>query len=122
MTRAMEQLVLTYAETRRLYGQMNHHRPSRFIGELPPDSVDTVRSQARVEAPGHSRSRFHTGASHESFVETGFRLGQQVLHSKFGEGTVLNYEGSGTQSRIQVNFETGSKWLVVAYARLTPLD
>src|SRR5690554_1815467 len=122
MTRAMEELVLTYAETRRLYGQMNTHRPSRFIGELPPDSVDTVRAQARVEAPGHSRSRFHTGASHESFVETGFRLGQQVLHSKFGEGTVLNYEGSGTQSRIQVNFETGSKWLVVAYARLTPLD
>ncbi|MCO4322510.1 DNA helicase II [Aliidiomarina quisquiliarum] len=122
MTRAMEQLVLTYAETRRLYGQMNHHRPSRFIGELPPDSVDTVRSQARIEAPGQGRSRFHTGASHESFVETGFRLGQQVLHSKFGEGTVLNYEGSGTQSRIQVNFETGSKWLVVAYARLMPLD
>src|SRR5690554_5634346 len=122
MTRAMEQLVLTYAETRRLYGQMNTHRPSRFIGELPPDSVDTVRAQARVEAPGHNRSRFHTGVSHESFIETGFRLGQRVQHSKFGEGTVLNYEGSGSQSRIQVNFDAGSKWLVVAYARLTALD
>ncbi|HLV48783.1 MAG TPA: DNA helicase II [Aliidiomarina sp.] len=122
MTRAMEELVLTYAETRRLYGQMNTHRPSRFIGELPPDSVDTVRAQARVEAPGHNRSRFHTGVSHESFIETGFRLGQRVQHSKFGEGTVLNYEGSGSQSRIQVNFDAGSKWLVVAYARLTALD
>lgn len=122
MTRAMEQLVLTYAETRRLYGQMNTHRPSRFIGELPPDHVENVREHVRVEAPNQGRSRFHTGVSHESFVETGFKLGQRVLHSKFGEGTVLNYEGTGSQSRIQVNFSTGSKWLVVAYARLTALD
>ncbi|RUO37873.1 DNA helicase II [Aliidiomarina taiwanensis] len=122
MTRAMEQLVLTYAETRRLYGQMNTHRPSRFIGELPPDHVENVREHVRVETPSQSRSRFHTGVSHESFVETGFKLGQRVLHSKFGEGTVLNYEGTGSQSRIQVNFATGSKWLVVAYARLTALD
>ena len=44
------------------------------------------------------------------------------MHSKFGEGIVLNYEGVGPQSRIQVNFdELGSKWLVVAYARLQAL-
>lgn len=123
ITRAMEQLVLTYAESRRLYGQVNYHRPSRFIAELPSESVEEVRSQSRVEMPTSERSRFHTGASHESFVETGFRLGQRVMHSKFGEGTVLNYEGTGPQSRIQINFNhAGSKWLVVAYAKLTPLD
>ncbi|MCC5854719.1 MAG: DNA helicase II [Idiomarina sp.] len=122
MTRAMEKLVLTYAESRRLYGQVNYHRPSRFISELPTEYIDEVRVQARVETPQSQRSRFHNAASHESFVETGYQLGQRVLHSKFGEGTVLNYEGTGPQSRIQINFDDlGSKWLVVAYARLTPL-
>ena len=55
----------------------------------------------------------------ETFENTGFKLGQLVKHAKFGEGVVLNYEGSGAQSRIQVNFaDVGSKWLVVEYANL----
>ncbi|WP_113907527.1 DNA helicase II [Aliidiomarina celeris] len=123
MTRAMEKLVLTYAESRRLYGQVNYHRPSRFLSELPSECVDEVRVNSRVEQPVSQRSRFHTSASHESFEDTGYRLGQRVLHSKFGEGTVLNYEGIGPQSRIQINFDdVGSKWLMVAYAKLTALE
>ena len=122
MTRAMEKLILTYAESRRLYGQENFHTPSRFIAEIPVEYLDEVRAQTRVQQPVQQRSRFHSGASHESFTETGFRLGQRVLHQVFGEGTVLNYEGSGPQSRIQVNFDAvGSKWLMVSYAKLTPL-
>ena len=122
MTRAMEKLILTYAESRRLYGQENFHTPSRFIAEIPVQYLDEVRAQTRVQQPMQQRSRFHSGASHESFTETGFRLGQRVLHQVFGEGTVLNYEGSGPQSRIQVNFDAvGSKWLMVSYAKLTPL-
>ncbi len=47
------------------------------------------------------------------------RLGQRVRHGKFGEGIVLNSEGSGAHARVQVNFEhEGTKWLVVAYANL----
>ena len=57
--------------------------------------------------------------SHTSFEETGFKLGERVVHRKFGEGIVLNYEGSGEHARVQVNFdEFGSKWLVLAYAKL----
>jgi DNA helicase-2/ATP-dependent DNA helicase PcrA len=41
------------------------------------------------------------------------------MHPKFGEGTVLGFEGSGEHSRVQVNFPAaGAKWLVLAYARL----
>ena len=48
-----------------------------------------------------------------------FRLGQAVVHPKFGEGTVLAFEGSGEHTRIHVNFpEAGAKWLVMAYAKL----
>ncbi|RUO23842.1 DNA helicase II [Aliidiomarina minuta] len=122
MTRAMQRLVITYAESRRLYGQEQFHSKSRFIGEMPTDALEEVRMQTRVTQPTDSRSRFHSGASHETFEQTGFQLGQRVLHATFGEGTVLNYEGSGPQSRIQINFDDqGSKWLVVAYAKLTPL-
>jgi len=54
----------------------------------------------------------------ENFANSGFKLGQQVKHAKFGEGVVLNYEGSA-QPRIQVNFEeVGCKWLMVEYANL----
>ena len=48
-----------------------------------------------------------------------FRLGQPVLHRKFGEGTVVSFEGSGEHARVQVNFhQAGAKWLVLAYANL----
>ena len=43
----------------------------------------------------------------------------KVIHKKFGEGIVLNYEGSGESARVQVNFDAaGTKWLVMAYANL----
>jgi len=120
MTRAMQKLVISYAEQRRIYGQELFHKVSRFIGEMPPDCLHHVRMQTAVERhSGGSYGRFHSGASHEAFEQTGFQLGQRVRHKKFGEGTVINYEGTGPQSRVQINFdELGSKWLVVAYARL----
>jgi DNA helicase-2/ATP-dependent DNA helicase PcrA len=52
-----------------------------------------------------------------------FKLGERVFHAKFGEGQVLQFEGSGASARIQVNFEwEGTKWLVVAYAKLQSMD
>ena len=54
--------------------------------------------------------------------EIGISLGQKVQHNKFGEGIVLNYEGSGDSARVQVNFDnSGTKWLVMAYANLKKL-
>jgi len=118
MTRAMEKLFLCHAESRRLYGQEKYHKPSRFLRELPAECVDEIRLQNQVSRPASS-GRFANSVTTENFESTGFSLGQQVMHPKFGEGVVLNYEGNGPQSRIQVNFDgVGSKWLVVAYARL----
>ena len=51
--------------------------------------------------------------------EAPIKLGQRVRHGKFGEGVVMNYEGTGPHARVQVNFEyEGSKWLVMSYANL----
>jgi len=71
-----------------------------------------VRPAMIVSRPIYRRAQSHTQIG-------GVRLGQRVRHGKFGEGVVLNSEGSGSHARVQVNFEReGPKWLVVAYANL----
>jgi len=118
MTRAMQKLYLCHAESRRLYGQEQYNKPSRFLREIPSEYVEEIRLTTSVSKPTQF-NRFGSAATHSAFENTGFKLGQRVLHEKFGEGTVLNYEGTGSQSRIQVNFDDlGSKWLVTSYARL----
>ncbi len=121
MTRAMQKLYITYAEMRRLYGQDKYHKPSRFIRELPETCLDEVRMKAQVSRPSTS-GRFSQTAVKENFNETGFSLGARVMHPKFGEGTIINFEGSGPQSRVQIAFNgEGIKWLVTAYAKLEKL-
>jgi DNA helicase-2/ATP-dependent DNA helicase PcrA len=48
-------------------------------------------------------------------------VGQNVVHAKFGAGVIVGAEGRGADARVQVNFrDTGMKWLVLEYAKLTP--
>lgn len=117
VTRAMEKLVLCYAEARRLYGQDKFHPISRFVREMPAGLIQEVRLKNTVSRP----VSFGTSSSYASEEEApAFHLGQQVRHQKFGEGTVLNYEGKGPHARIQVMFpEHGNKWLVLSYAKLS---
>jgi DNA helicase-2/ATP-dependent DNA helicase PcrA len=116
MTRAMQQLTLSHAESRRLHGSDTYPLPSRFLREIPPEVIQEVRARAQVSRPYSSAA----GSLNMAEEITGFTLGQRVTHPKFGEGVVLNAEGQGNGARIQVNFEiVGSKWLVVAYANLT---
>ncbi|MCG6943291.1 MAG: ATP-binding domain-containing protein, partial [Thiohalocapsa sp.] len=113
MTRAMQRLYLTHTESRRLHGREEYPMPSRFLREMPGELLEEVRGSG-VSQPYAGGKR---GA--QPAAAGGFRLGQQVVHPKFGSGVVLGTEGSGNQARIQVNFETvGAKWLVLAYARL----
>ena len=118
MTRAMQQLVLTYAESRRLHGSENYPMPSRFLREIPADLVEEVRARPNVSRP-YSPAQGSLAMAQEA---SGFQLGQRVSHPKFGEGVVLNAEGQGNGARVQVNFEAvGAKWLVIAYANLQAL-
>jgi DNA helicase-2/ATP-dependent DNA helicase PcrA len=120
MTRAREQLYLTHAESRRLHGREEYPMPSRFLREVPPELLEEVRGGG-VSRRGAASSSFASSGAGSGLCAAGggFRLGQQVVHPKFGHGVVLNSEGSGAGARIQVNFEAvGAKWLVLAYARL----
>ena len=122
ITRAMRQLYLTYAETRRLHGNDTYNRPSRFLQEIPGEFLTEVRMGGAV-----NRSYGHkTPASGSRLVEVrvaGLRLGQRVRHAKFGEGVVLQSEGDGDRARVQINFaDLGAKWLMMGYANLQTLD
>ncbi len=113
-TRAMSQLYLSHAEQRRLYGVDSYAQASRFLAEIPAELVEEIRPQLGVSQPVFRRSDAN-GDESTSIL----RLGQRVKHGKFGEGVVLNCEGSGAHARVQVNFESeGTKWLVMSYANL----
>lgn len=113
-TRAMSQLYLSHAEQRRLYGVDSYAQASRFLAEIPAELIEEIRPQLGVSQPVFRRSDAN-GDESASIL----RLGQRVKHGKFGEGVVLNCEGSGAHARVQVNFESeGTKWLVMSYANL----
>jgi DNA helicase-2/ATP-dependent DNA helicase PcrA len=113
----MHQLYLCHAESRRLHGNMDYPYPSRFLREIPAELIEEVRGG------GISRPSTAWAASSPGALAGGLQLGQRVSHPKFGLGTVLNSEGKGASTRIQVNFEeVGAKWLVLAYARLEPVS
>jgi len=147
ITRARQKLYLTHAESRRMHGEENLTRPSRFLKEIPEELVEEIRMQGEVRRnsyyagntyagntyagntyagntsyPGNTPvNHANIGASRgmDKVAGTDISLGQRVLHPKFGEGVVLNYEGNGPNARIQINFDSvGGKWLVMSYARL----
>jgi len=136
ITRAMQRLYLTHAESRRIYGRTEYRAPSRFLGEIPAGLVEEVRPRLSVARPlydpetaRHAGHRRHAPASPggppaaprrpAAGEDLPIRLGARVRHAKFGEGVVIRYEGNGANQQVQVNFEhSGQKWLMFAYAKL----
>ncbi|MBN9289348.1 MAG: DNA helicase II [Gammaproteobacteria bacterium 39-13] len=119
ITRAMRKLYLTYAEKRAFAGLSGVNRPSRFIDEIPSQLIEAVNLNAKIMMPSHSapvkRSKLD-----DDFP---FQLGQRVFHQRFGEGVIISGDGQGETARVQVNFaKEGKKWLVLAYAKLEPVE
>lgn len=127
ITRAKTKLYLSHAESRRLHGDVNLCRPSRFINEIPNELLDEIRMKSSVSRPSFGNTRIGNKVANNlngaiEVPETELSLGQRIIHGKFGEGVVLNYEGQGPNARVQVNFDAvGSKWLVLSYAKLEVL-
>jgi len=116
ITRAMQKLVLTYAESRRLYGKDNFNSPSRFVREIPNGLLNEVRMKSTVSRPGS----FQQQSLEDSGSE--FRLGQMVRHQKYGEGVILQVMGSGARTCVEINFNSvGTKMIMLQYAVLEPV-
>ncbi|WP_334004141.1 UvrD-helicase domain-containing protein [Burkholderia cepacia] len=151
ITRAKERLYLSFAQSRMLHGQTRYNVRSRFFDELPehvlkwltPKVEAGSRWGGRSDNAGYGRDWFARpgGGSREQIVDaavsaplpafankqraadTGFRVGQQVFHTKFGEGTVTALEGNGTDAKAQVKFKRhGEKWLALSVAKLQAVE
>ncbi|HTN48960.1 MAG TPA: UvrD-helicase domain-containing protein [Burkholderiaceae bacterium] len=129
ITRARRRLYLSFAQSRLLHGQTRYGTKSRFVDELPEPTVKWLTPRATIGGGGrfgqwHDTGVRPTAASAPPMRLTpshGMRIGQAVRHARFGEGVVINLEGSGDDARAQVNFgPLGVKWLALAVAKLTP--
>ena len=119
MTRAKEILNLSYAKRRMLYGYYQNQRPSTFLREIPKRYFLDARVNVHVEKPVYQGNYSQVA----EMDDIGFKIGQHVLHKKFGEGVIMDIEGEGKSTRVQVNFSSyGVKLLVLTYANLMPLS
>ena len=117
ITRAMEKLYLTFAESRSIYGNETFNSVSRFVRDIPSEVIEEVRLQNNIARP----TSYAAGALQtDQGAATGFSLGQQIMHNVYGEGVILNFEGNGPRARVHVSFEeVGTKILILASANLT---
>ena len=119
ITRAKKKLTISYAESRRLYGKEERHLPSRFIAELPEEHIREVRLRGNINRPAHFFAKNSPKATASVLDDNPWKMGQKVRHEKFGQGTIINVEGSGDQTRLQVAFvQQGIKWLIAKMANL----
>jgi DNA helicase-2/ATP-dependent DNA helicase PcrA len=140
ITRARKRLYLSHSQSRMLHGQTRFNLKSRFFDELPEEALKwlTPKQQPLGRGWGDSDDAMQLGAAYAMSARAGgpsgstvsrkeepshgLRLGMQVFHNKFGEGTVLTLEGSGDDARAQINFPRhGTKWLALSVAKLTPV-
>ncbi|HZI68003.1 MAG TPA: UvrD-helicase domain-containing protein [Thermoanaerobaculia bacterium] len=122
MTRAKDELTLSLAARRLVYGRVQPRMESRFVSEIPRESVDERTFFA-------SRPAFvttHVAPEDESqevdLPGTGeLKRGRRVRHPRYGYGVILAQEGSGDETRLTVYFDrAGKKKFVARYADLTP--
>ncbi|PID99930.1 MAG: DNA helicase II [Thiothrix nivea] len=124
ITRAEQQLVISYAEQRQLHGQTRFNPPSRFLRELPEALIEEIRPKVQTYQTSYRAAKTYQKPQRpvlpkDTLTESGFKIGQSVTHAKFGEGVITSAEGSGSHARVEVNFQSaGRKWLVLAYANL----
>ena len=136
LTRAMQRLYLTHAESRRIFGRTSYRDPSRFLSELPPEALEDVRPRISVSRPLYASDRIALAAPASGTEprrrsrampiageDIPMRLGTRVRHAKFGEGTILRFEGQGDSRQVHVNFENvGQKILMYELARLEQIS
>ncbi|MDO8291595.1 MAG: UvrD-helicase domain-containing protein [Gallionella sp.] len=150
ITRARRRLYLTFAQRRMLHGQASYSVVSSFLRELPdgllhwitprvtarnsfesflpsqtlsPSPSDGTTSQSTRPSRTDGQVAGYPASGRGERVSAGeglWRIGQRVFHQKFGDGVITGVEGSGADTRVQVNFKrAGSKWLALEYAKLT---
>ncbi|MEC0471439.1 DNA helicase PcrA [Bacillus altitudinis] len=129
ITRAEEELYLSSAKMRTLFGRTNMNLESRFIREIPADLLDNLNEKKETKTPfGQTRERpQRRGPVSRPQTQTiqntgggsiGWAVGDKAAHKKWGVGTVVSVKGSGDSTELDIAFPspTGIKRLLAAFA------
>ncbi len=126
ITRARRRLYLSHTQSRMLHGQVRYNMPSRFLDELPEQVLLNLNRRGEssyTPSAQQNQGSYSTNTPRNPpnlGNDTGYKVGQSVAHAKFGTGIIIDFEGRGSDARVQVKFrETGTKWLALAYAKLS---
>ena len=144
ITRARERLFLSHAWCRTLHGSTQYNPPSRFLDEIPAELV--VEAEASRAGKSGRSSQRSGGWESTSWTpsgrdrqieratrpappsptgahELGFRVGDDVEHTKWGEGVILHMEGQGDKTEAIVRFpDVGEKRLLLSWAPITKIQ
>ncbi|MCE4049945.1 MULTISPECIES: DNA helicase PcrA [Bacillaceae] len=125
ITRAEQQLFITNAQMRTLFGRTNMNPPSRFIKEIPEDLLEGVperksesRFSARPAAPAARKAVIRPAARTTGGEDIGWNVGDKAVHGKWGTGTVVSVKGDGDSKELDIAFPSpvGIKRLLAKFA------
>ncbi|CAD2081419.1 ATP-dependent DNA helicase PcrA [Jeotgalicoccus coquinae] len=134
LTRAMDHLILSRAESRMLYGKTETNMQSRFLSEIPEELLESAGTMAAGFSGGSgvttgTGSSFARGPKKRSRIintnktGTAFNVGDKVSHKAFGEGIISQVKGEGDNTELDIVFKTaGPKRLLANYAPLEKKD
>lgn len=120
ITRAENELYITNAEMRTLYGRTNMNPVSRFISEIPEELLESENPKRQVKKPAAfgEKSRPVTRPQVNAAAQLNWKVGDKVMHKKWGTGTVVAVKGSGDSTELDIAFPspTGIKRLLAQFA------
>ena len=122
ITRAEKELYISNATTRTVFGRTSSYLPSRFIDEIPEELVDGLRAKRKVpddikrHVPQHMSvtSRPVTKPIVRNEVIAAWKIGDTAIHSKWGNGKVINVAGEGAGMKLTIEFPTQGVRVVMA--------
>lgn len=122
ITRAEKELYISNATTRTVFGRTSSYLPSRFIDEIPAELVDGLRAKRRIPddikptVPRHMSVASHpvTKPIIRNEVIADWKVGDTAIHSKWGNGKVVNVSGEGAGMKLTIEFPTQGVRVVMA--------
>ena len=122
ITRAEKELYISNATTRTVFGRTSSYLPSRFIDEIPAELVDSLRAKRKIPddikptVPRHMSvaSRPVTKPIIRNEVIADWKIGDTAIHSKWGNGKVVNVSGEGAGMKLTIEFPTQGVRVVMA--------
>ncbi len=139
ITRAKEQLYLTHAFSRNLFGNTTYNRISRFVDEIPNDFLESsgqkkpkkqLKASKEPSVSNFSKQResmskssiFNRNTLKPKNTATNFKVGDMVSHKKFGKGMIIGVQPIGNDAKLEIAFDSvGTKNLMAVYANLTKI-